>query len=257
MKLGRLPRARNPRVPHFSALTAGITLPTPPPSIDYTVGLPASLGMFGNDSLGDCTCAALYHALQVWTCNGIGAIDTEPDQNAVLLYEAACHYNPADPKTDQGGVEQDVLTYALLNGIPTGPAGGGRHQLSAFVEVDPRNIDDVKLSIFDCGVAYIGFNVPDYLMRNGPPPVWDVLPSANYQIEGGHAVVLAGYDPSGVSVVSWGRLYTMTWAFFTEFTDEVYAIADPAWIRATGATPAGMTLPQLEAQMSGLREQNQ
>jgi hypothetical protein len=27
------------------------------------------------------------------------------------------------------------------------------------VEVDPRNIDDVKRTIHDCGVAYIGFNV--------------------------------------------------------------------------------------------------
>jgi len=69
--------------------------------------------------------------------------------------------------------------------------------------------------------------------------------------------VLAGYDPDGATVISWGALYKMTWAFFNQFVDEAYAIADPDWIRATGQTPCGLTLDQLAAQMSALREANQ
>ena len=81
MKLGRLPRARNPAVPHLSALLAGrrSALAPAPPSCDYTTALPADLGMMGNNALGDCTCAALGHALQVWTANANPPIDTEPD----------------------------------------------------------------------------------------------------------------------------------------------------------------------------------
>lgn len=252
-RLGRLPRARNPRVPHMAALLAGVTLPPAPASIDYTAVLPADLAMFKNDQLGDCTCAALYHAVQVWSANANPPIDTEPDNNALLLYEQACGYNPADSNTDQGGVEQDVLTYALNTGIPFGADGSGRHMLSAFVEVDARNMEDVKWAVVDCGVAYIGFNVPDYVMNIPAGGTWDVQPGTP-NIIGGHAVVLAGYDAVTLTVISWGALYKMTWAFFAAFTDEVYALADPDWISATGATPGGLTVAALEAQMVALRE---
>src|SRR5271154_6174887 len=98
-KLGRTPRAYDPRVPHMSALLAGKTLPVPPSSVDYTKGMPANLGVMLNDTLGDCTCAAFYHALQVWTFNVTKgkAIDTEPDIDVKKLYELACGYNPNTP----------------------------------------------------------------------------------------------------------------------------------------------------------------
>ena len=80
-KLGRLLRTYDPRIPHLSALRAGQTPPTPPASIDYTKGMPANLGMMLNDTLGDCTCAAVYHAIQVWSFNALKKIDTEPDSD--------------------------------------------------------------------------------------------------------------------------------------------------------------------------------
>ena len=146
------------------------------------------------------------------------------------------------------------LTYLLNSGAPYGPTGKSRHKILGFVEVDPRNIDDVKSTIDDCGVAYIGFNVPQNIMPQGgdPPSTWTVDPS-NSKIIGGHAVVLPGYDAQGAIVVSWGQLYKMTWPFFSKFVDEVYGIADSTWVDAGGKTPGGMTLAQLEAQMQALK----
>ena len=46
----------------------------------------------------------------------------------------------------------------------------------------------------------------------------------------------------------------MTWKFFGEYVEEVYAIADHAWIAATGKTPGGLTLKELDTQMRALRE---
>jgi len=255
-KLGRLPRAHNSSIPHMSALMAGKPVPVLPPTVDNASALPADgLGQMLNDTLGDCTCAAVYHAIQVWTAAARGVEITEPDSDVQALYEQACGYNPADPNTDQGGVEQDVLTFLLKTGAPIqpSPAPRVRHLIAAFVEVDPRMLDDVRAAIYECGVSYIGFNVPAYIMAQEPPAVWDVDPSADNSIVGGHAVVLTGYDASGFDFISWGKKYRMTFAFFAKFTDESYAIADPSWIEATGKTPGGLTPAALEAQMAALK----
>jgi hypothetical protein len=253
-KLGRTRRTFDPRVPHMSALLAGRTPPPPPPSVDNTADMPPNLGMMLNDTLGDCTCAAFYHALQVWSFNANPPMQTQPDPDVERLYELACGYNPRTPGEGPGGNEQHVLTYLLRQGAPVGPEGAARHKITAFVEVDPRNTDDVKRTIAECGLAYIGFNVPTFLMPpdQPPPEVWDVQPG-NSEIVGGHAVVLAGYDAGGARVISWGAYYTMTWAFFAQYVDEVYALADATWIASKGTTPAGLSLAQLEAQMQALK----
>lgn len=258
-KFGRLPRKRNPAVPHFSALTAGAKLPSPPASVDYTAGMPANLGLFGNDSLGDCTCAAIMHAIQVWTFNAQGKMEIDPDQDAVLLYEQACGYNPSAPAqdgqnpTDQGGDEQSVLTFVMLSGAPVGQDGISRHRIAAFVEIDPRNPDDVKLAIATGGLVYLGFEVPDY-MPEAAGSTWDVQPGPNANIVGGHAVIAAGYDANGLDIISWGAKYRMTWAFWSEFVDEAYLLADQSWIESTGKSPAGLSLADLETQMQALND---
>ncbi|HEY2627649.1 MAG TPA: hypothetical protein VGI57_00910 [Usitatibacter sp.] len=252
-KLGRLPRVFNPGVPHLSAmLAARPNLPPPPATVDYTRGMPANLGVMLNDTQGDCTCAAYYHARQVWTFN-TGKMVTEPDRDVEDLYVKACGYDPRKGGEGPGGIEQDVLTYLLKKGAATGPTGTMRHKLAAFVEVDPRDPEDVKRTINGCGVAYIGFNVPANIMpANSPPPAtWTVKP--RQRIIGGHAVVLAGYDAKGARVISWGRYYTMTWDFLATYVDEAYALADTAWFNSkTKKSLAGLTLTQLEDLMRAL-----
>ncbi len=131
---------------------------------------------------------------------------------------------------------------------------GNPQRIAAFVEVDPRNTNDVKRAIYHTGFAYIGLSVPAFLMDGAPPAVWDVNPDGDNTIVGGHAIILPGYDDQSVfDLVSWGAKYKMTPAFFNEFVDEVYCLADLAWITAKGMTPGGLTLTQLEVQMAALR----
>jgi len=251
-KLGRRPRSFDPRVPHLSALLAGSS-PTAPPSVDYTTGMGSNFGVMLNDTLGDCTCAAYYHARQVWTFHG-GVESTAPDSDVELLYEEACGYNPNEAGEGPGGNEQTVLTFLHTTGAPIGPAGQQRDQITAFVEVDPRNVNDVKRTIFDLGLVYIGFNVPQNILPadgSPPPSVWTVAPGKP-RIIGGHAVVLPGYDSTGLVVISWGEKYTMTWEFFATYVDEVYGISDPAWTQNGGL--AGISLATLRQQMRYIDE---
>ena len=80
MKFGRLPRARTAAVPHLSAILAGRPALPAPASVHYMSALPDDTGALGNASIGDCTCAAVYHALQLWAANtgdALPAITTE------------------------------------------------------------------------------------------------------------------------------------------------------------------------------------
>ena len=254
-KLGRLTRTFDPRIPHMSSLTAAKTLAPPPPSVDYWSKLPGPLGMMLNDTLGDCTCAAFYHALQVWSFNATGTMLTAPDIDVESLYISACGYNPKVAGEGPGGNEQKVLNYLLNKGALTGTGSSVVNKLSAYVEIDRRNTDDVKRAINHCGLVYIGFNVPKNIMpENQPTPaIWSV-DASNPPTIGGHAVVLPGYTQEGLNVISWGANYVMTWDFFAKYVDEVYALADQVWIEAKGTTPGGLTPAQLEAQMSALKE---
>lgn len=254
-RLGRAHRTYDPRIPHLSALLAGTKPPDLKPAWDWTKNMPPDLGMMKNDTLGDCTCAAFYHAIQVWSFN-TGRMVTEPDTDVEKLYILGCGYNPRIPGEGPGGNEQKLLTYLLNHGAPMGPEGAARNRIAAFVEVDPRNTDDIKRTIYECGVCYIGFKVPQFLMPPGsePPKEWDVRPGDDDTIVGGHAVVLAGYDAQGAKVISWGQYYTMSWAFFQKFVDEAYALADSAWCTSKRTSPGGLSLEELEVQMKALAE---
>ncbi len=249
VRFGRTARTYNPGVPHMSALIAARAVSPPPPSVNHVSGMPADFGMMLNDNLGDCTCAAYYHARQVWTFNAGSKEVTEPDVDVQQLYVQACGYNPKKKGPGPGGNEQKVLTYLTKKGAPIGPKGKKREKIVAFIEVDHRNTDDVKRAINNCGIAYIGFPVPGNV--NYDNRTWDYEPSAGMTNEG-HAVVLAGYDAHAATAISWGRLYTLTWSFIGNIVDEVYAIADRAWIAKTGKTPGGLTLAELRAQMQDL-----
>lgn len=257
MKLGRLKRVFDNRVPKLATFTRTLSLSGIPERVDYTTGMPESLGMMVNDRLGDCTCAAFYHALQVWTFNTRnGNLLTEPDSNVVELYEKACGYNPAQGGEGPGGIEQNVLIYLHNEGAPR--PNLPPHKLAAFFEVDVHNRDHVKAAIYECGVLYIGFEVPAYLMTTvggNPTAVWDLDPNGDQSNQGGHAVIIAGYDNIGLKVISWGQVYTMTWAFFERYVDEAYALIDDHWMDYNKRiTPLGMSLDQLSQAMSRIKK---
>jgi hypothetical protein len=249
-KLGRADRGRDPRIPHLSALLAGLDLPPPPASQDWTQGLPSDLGVMLNDKLNCCSCAAFYHAMQVWSFHATGALQTQPDANVEALYCAVSGFKPSEAPPGPICNEQQVLTHIHTIGAPTGADGKGVNRIAAFVEVDPRNADDVKRTIAECGVAYIGFGVPRYLLSF--PPVWDLESGVDDTVVGGHAAILAGYDANGAKAISGGKIYTMTWPFFAKYVDEAYALADPAWIGAKGTSPGGLSLAALEKQMRAI-----
>src|SRR5947209_12290743 len=146
MKLGKHPARIDPRTLRLARFLRE-TAPPAPDAMDWFSAI-SSWGMMANDDLGDCTCAALGHALQAWSA-AIGSEYTIPDSAVVDAYSRWCGYVPGDESTDQGGVEIDVLNQFRRDGL------GGK-QLLAYADVNINQADKIKQAIYLFGGLYIG-----------------------------------------------------------------------------------------------------
>ena len=217
-------------------------LPPPPPTLDWSEKM-TSFGMMLNDRLGDCTCAGVGHQVQLWSANtGSEAVITDAEVEAA--YEEWCGYNPADPSTDQGG----ILLNLLVDWKNTSFHG---HHLAAFADPEVTNLSEVKQGAYLFGGLYIGLQVPNSIANSDldPAVVWDVV-ADDGGIDGGHCVVVCGYDADTIHFISWGQVYRMTNAFWAKYVDESHALLGENWLNAGGLNPLGFNLAQLKADLA-------
>jgi hypothetical protein len=124
--------------------------------------------------------------------------------------------------------------------------------IAAFAQVDSRNMADVKLAVYEFGAVDIGFYFPASAMdqfNNGQP--WDVVSGS--PIEGGHCVLVVGYDDNYLYVYTWGAIQRMTYAFWSKYVDEAWVLIDGDWISAaTGVSVSGIDKAAFGAQFAAL-----
>ena len=255
---GRKPRSFSPHVPHYSAVRMrrfGGTIDIPS-SRTWSKGMPDNLGMMLNDQLGCCVVAGAYHLLQAQSFITTGNMDTQPDSMVLQVYKQF-GYVEGDASTDNGINMQDFLKWWYQNGLPL--ADGTTEKLLAYFEVDPTNQTHLREVLNDCGGVYLGINLPQAVEDNNYPPYWDYAPGGD--VAGGHCV--GGYDfgigtdsrftQDGMTIQTWGewdRVSPQTEGYY----EEAYALVTDRWVKATGITPLGMSLDELDAQMDGIKE---
>lgn len=219
------------------------SLPAPPPTADWTKGI-TSWGMMLNNTLGDCTIAGVAHAVQVWTANN-GKMTTVPDPTVESYYEKWDGYNPANPSTDNGGVELDVLNDWKQQGF----AG---NTLTAFADPKVANLTEIHQAIQLFGGVYIGLSLP---LTAQTQDVWDVVAKGGAKAKpgswGGHCVFVPKYDAKTFTCITWGQLKTMTVAFWNKYCDEAHALLSPDWLSTKGS-PAGFDMAQLQADLAAI-----
>ena len=244
MKLGRKAIKTDTRTLRLARyMGASDTLPVAPAAVDWTRGI-KDWGMMLNDSLGDCTIAGCAHAVQVWTAN-MGSMATVADADILKAYEAWDGYNPADPSTDAGGIELDVLNDWRKSGL----AG---HTLAAFADVSSSLLPVVRQAINLFGGVYIGISLP---LSAQTQDVWDPTGSLTESAPGswgGHCVFVPKYDAAGFTCITWGQLKTMTTAFWNTYVDEVHALLSPDWLGTMGS-PEGFNLTALQADLLAIQ----
>lgn len=232
-----------PARPKLRFATLAGSLAAPPATLDFYTEV-SDWPMYLNDRYGDCVWAGFGHQIEQITRYGQGRTIEITDQDVETGYEST-GFRPDDPNTDQGTNVEDGLSYWRKTGL----AG---HKIVAYAAVDVSNATEIKQAAALFGAVGIGFNFPAYAMDQfdaGKP--WDVQ-KANASIEGGHYVIVVGYDGTYFYVVTWGKIQKMTPAFFRKYVDEAYVVADDEMVSAVSQYVEGTDLHAFGEQFASL-----
>lgn len=206
-KLGKLDAVRSPRLSDLSVYATG-KLPSPPAS----VAAPSNVtwGMDDNDRLGCCTLSGVDHLIAAWNAD-LTETDTRPTDA-----EIQSTYFGLTGGQDTGLNEQTVLQTWQSTGL-------FGNKIVAFAPVAPQNIQELQQAIAFFGGSYIGISCPESAQQQfAADQQWTYVQGS--PIEGGHCIILIGYDDSGVQAVSWGSLVSVSWPFLAHYMDEAWAI---------------------------------
>jgi hypothetical protein len=251
--LGKQPKRVDPRTLQLASyLTA--ELPAPPPAMDNGTGV-SDWGMLGNDNAGDCAWAAQGHADMLWSEAAQHKALPITTNQVLHAYEKETGYDPkAGPPgqnpTDRGTNLLDAMSYWRKTGMD-------RKKISAYVEVDAANTQHIKSVIDLFGCAYVGVQLPNAVLPNGPEhiPQWTVTPDGSADKKpnpsNGHCIIYSAYDAEGLTVVTWGTTVRASWGFHEAYCDEIYAALSSMWF-AKNANPRGLNRTQLMADLGAI-----
>jgi hypothetical protein len=205
--------------------------------------------MLGNDQYGDCVFAANGHTVEQQTALGQGKEVAVTTAQVLAEYSKVTGFNPADPNTDNGAEVQQGLSDLRTAGL----AG---HKITVFAEINVADMNTVKNAVAEFGVVDIGFDVPFSAMDqfNAGQP-WDVVANDG-GIDGGHCVIICGYDAKYVYVYTWNAVQKMTYAFWNKYVTEAWALVDQEWVNnSTGLDPEKVNLYTLGQEFAALTGQ--
>lgn len=238
--LGKRPAVYRPGTLMLAAYLPREHVPVPQTVDNYSAV--SDWGMMANDRLGDCAIAAPGHMIQAWTKLSCDRETVVPDEEIVAAYSAITGYNPADPSTDQGSVEADVLSYWKDTGI-------GGHRIDAYARVETSSEYQVRLATYLFGGVYSGLALPETAQEQ---KVWASVHGAGDAPGswGGHAVPILGYDAHRATCITWGAPLDMTWSFWRRYADEAYACLSRDWIdEASKMAPNHLDWAKLSADL--------
>ena len=238
LKLGRLAKRHDPRTLQMARYLDESKLP-PIPATLAVVKVP-TWPMYGNDRLGDCTCAAAGHMVEAWT-EAAGKFTMPLDADVEHFYI------PVTGHADTGRNEISVLNAWRKVGF-------GGDKITAYTEVEITE-KQVQTGTYLFGGLYTGVALP--ITAQAQAHEWSVVGDGKTGDSapgswGGHAVPFVGYDKTGVYLVTWGFVMKATWGFVKTYFDEAYAVLSNDWLTKTGGDIHGFNLAQLETDLAAI-----
>src|SRR5262249_15120824 len=252
LKLGKKPAAPRATDFKFADFAANIQLPSVPSRFGHGSAY-ADWKMLGNDRYGDCVWAGAAHEHMLLN-KVVHQVDVSFDDNSVLGdYAAATGFNPNDPSTDNGTDVHEALDYRRKTGIAD--TNGTRHQIGAYVALNPKNWQHLEQAAYIFGAVGIGFEFPASAMdqfNQGEP--WDYVNGS--KIEGGHYVPVVGslHAADQASAVTWAKRQPFTVAFYEQYNDEAWAYVTPEELRSDGTGLHGFDMEKLNTYLAALHD---
>ncbi len=189
MKFGKLPKKSDYRTLRLKNYLTSDLAP-PPATYSTLTSVYANLGitdptqlfpMDGNDVYGDCTIAALAHAITIYS-GLLSKKNIMASADCVALFESLGGVGTG------GLVELDVLNYWKSNAV-------SGDQILGYVSIDPRNHSHVQSAIQLFGGVYLGFQVTTQTSGQfQAKQPWTPAPPTHE----GHAVFAAAYDQNSI-----------------------------------------------------------
>jgi hypothetical protein len=193
------------------------SLPVPPARI--TPPEDFAPRMFANDRLSDCTIAGCANFAMLAAVKAGRPVPEFTDDDVVARYSKVDGYNPADPSTDHGGIELEVLNdwrHDPFNGV----------DLLAFAWIDVHDLMLLRYAVQTLGGVYVGMQLPTSA-QSQVGSLWDTVSGMVPGSWGGHCTIIDGFDYTlpvpELQHVTWGTHQRCTEAFWRACGDEAYA----------------------------------
>lgn len=196
--------------------------------------------LYRNDSLPDCTCAAVGHGAITQQANA-GNFERPSEKDVLEMFDATGPRN-------QGRYMLDILNRWRSVGF----GDTEREKVFAFVQVDPKDRGEVETALWLFGGLYVGLALP---LSAQTQLKWSVVPGPSGAAGswGGHAVWIPDFTKQrGIDCWTWGSKMNMTWGFFRKYADEAYAVLSPDWASGARKAPSGFNLKQLTEDLGQL-----
>ncbi len=208
-KFGRKPRKPGLVHLHFSDFVEHVKMPAIPNSFDYWPKANSALrDIYGNDELGDCAIAMMFHAAGTFTGNATGTPFHATRDQVVAAYSKVGGYVPGDSSTDNGCVLTDVFDYWKKTGLPNG------EKILGYVSINASSFKDVLAANYLFENLCFGMGLPDAWVNPFPSDggTWDIAGLPNP--DNGHAVLGCSGNASGMAagiyVDTWGERVRIT-----------------------------------------------
>jgi hypothetical protein len=215
-------------------------LPPAPPSLSRMSIVPADQWkMYDNDTIGDCTMAAIAHMLMLITVQSGTMFTPDPKDIRSIYFQLT------------GGADTGLDLPTVLNyWRDTGIAG---HKILQWGDIDPQDMERQRQAMWVFGAVDQAAQVPSSMLPQfDAHEEWTIVPGATLQNEG-HSFPCFDYSDNGDACgVTWAREQWMNPGWMIDYLFESCAVVAPEWIDANPAGVAGSVMDTLIADLKAM-----
>jgi hypothetical protein len=175
----------------------------------------AAIPMFMNNQLGCCVISGRAHQTLRFEFVEQGKLIGITDKEVENQYFK-----------ESGGADNGLFVLESIKRWRTEgwKAGGKKYKIALFAEINPDDREEVKTAIYAKVGIGVGLRLPDNAIDEfHQAHNWT---DTSLRPGDGHYVHICGYDPDGLTCVTWAQRQFMSWSFFEKYCDEVYALVD-------------------------------